>query len=39
MARINDNYLKLQAGYLFPEISRRVSEFTQANPTHPPWYR
>ena len=33
MARINDNYLKLQAGYLFPEISRRVSEFTQANPT------
>ena len=32
MARINDNYLKLQAGYLFPEISRRVSEFTQANP-------
>jgi LL-diaminopimelate aminotransferase len=33
MARINDNYLKLQAGYLFPEISRRVSEFTLANPT------
>ncbi|MCK5912289.1 MAG: LL-diaminopimelate aminotransferase, partial [Desulfuromusa sp.] len=32
MARINDNYLKLQAGYLFPEISRRVSEFAQANP-------
>ena len=32
MARINDNYLKLQAGYLFPEISRRVSEFTQDNP-------
>ncbi|SDZ79187.1 LL-diaminopimelate aminotransferase apoenzyme [Desulfuromusa kysingii] len=32
MARINDNYLKLQAGYLFPEISRRISEFTQANP-------
>ena len=32
MARINDNYLKLQAGYLFPEISRRVTEFTQANP-------
>jgi len=32
MARINDNYLKLQAGYLFPEISRRVSEFTAANP-------
>ena len=32
MARINDNYLKLQAGYLFPEISRRISEFTSANP-------
>ena len=32
MARINDNYLKLQAGYLFPEISRRISEFTTANP-------
>ncbi len=32
MARINDNYLKLQAGYLFPEISRRVKEFTSANP-------
>ena len=32
MARINDNYLKLQAGYLFPEISRRVNEFTTANP-------
>jgi len=33
MARINDNYLKLQAGYLFPEIGRRVNEFTAANPT------
>ena len=32
MARLNDNYLKLQAGYLFPEISRRVNEFTSANP-------
>ena len=32
MARINDSYLKLQAGYLFPEIGRRVSEFTTANP-------
>jgi LL-diaminopimelate aminotransferase len=32
MAQINDNYLKLQAGYLFPEISRRITEFTQANP-------
>ena len=32
MARLNDNYLKLQAGYLFPEISRRVKEFTDAHP-------
>jgi LL-diaminopimelate aminotransferase len=32
MARINDNYLKLKAGYLFPEIGRRVREFTDANP-------
>ncbi len=33
MARINDNYLKLKAGYLFPEIARRVNAFAQANPT------
>jgi LL-diaminopimelate aminotransferase len=33
MARINDNYLKLKAGYLFPEIGRRVREFTDANPS------
>ncbi len=32
MTRINDNYLKLKAGYLFPEIGRRVLAFTQANP-------
>ena len=32
MARINDNFLKLTAGYLFPEISRRVNAFTEANP-------
>ncbi len=32
MARLNDNYLKLQAGYLFPEISRRVNEFVAAHP-------
>jgi len=31
MARINDNFLKLKAGYLFPEISRRVSAYTEAN--------
>jgi len=32
MARINENYLKLKAGYLFPEIARRVNGFAQANP-------
>ena len=32
MALINEHYLKLQAGYLFPEIGRRVSEFIAANP-------
>ena len=32
MAYINENYLKLQAGYLFPEIGRRVNEFSKANP-------
>ncbi len=32
MAQINDNYLKLQAGYLFPEIGRRVRTFCEANP-------
>ncbi len=32
MARINDNFLKLKAGYLFPEIGRRVSAYVAANP-------
>lgn len=32
MAKINDNYLKLKAGYLFPEIARRVNAFAAANP-------
>ncbi len=32
MAYINEHFLKLQDGYLFPEIGRRVSEFSQANP-------
>ena len=27
MAQINENYLKLTAGYLFPEIGRRVKRF------------
>ena len=32
MAYLNDNYLKLKAGYLFPEIGRRVKAFCEANP-------
>jgi LL-diaminopimelate aminotransferase len=32
MARINENFLKLKAGYLFPEIARRVTAFNEANP-------
>src|SRR4029434_8832521 len=32
MAFLNDNYLKLKAGYLFPEIARRVKAFSEANP-------
>lgn len=35
MATINDNYLKLKAGYLFPEIARRVNTFAGANPGTP----
>ncbi|QGQ23740.1 LL-diaminopimelate aminotransferase [Gimesia benthica] len=32
MALINDHYLKLKAGYLFPEIGRRVNKFCEENP-------
>ncbi|HZR80804.1 MAG TPA: LL-diaminopimelate aminotransferase [Candidatus Binatia bacterium] len=32
MAKVNEHYLKLKAGYLFPEIGRRVAAFQQANP-------
>ena len=32
MARINDSYLKLASGYLFPEIDRRVAAFTERHP-------
>jgi LL-diaminopimelate aminotransferase len=35
MALINENYLNLKAGYLFPEIGRRVRAFAQANPNAP----
>ena len=32
MAQVNEHFLKLRAGYLFPEIDRRVSQFCKANP-------
>jgi LL-diaminopimelate aminotransferase len=35
VATINDNYLKLKAGYLFPEIGRRVNKYVAENPTAP----
>lgn len=33
MAIINENYLKLKAGYLFPEIGKRVKKYSEENPT------
>jgi LL-diaminopimelate aminotransferase len=32
MAAINSNFLKLKAGYLFPEIARRVKTYSEAHP-------
>lgn len=32
MATLNENYLKLKAGYLFPEIGRRSQAFADAHP-------
>lgn len=32
MFSLNSNYLKLKAGYLFPEIARRVKEFSEQHP-------
>ena len=32
MVQVNDSYLRLKAGYLFPEIARRVKAFTEAHP-------
>jgi LL-diaminopimelate aminotransferase len=32
MIFVNENFLKLKAGYLFPEIGRRVNAFAHANP-------
>ena len=31
MVQVNENYLKLKAGYLFPEISKRVNNYIQNN--------
>lgn len=33
MALVNENYQKLAAGYLFPEIGRRVKKFCDDNPS------
>ncbi|MCA8986590.1 MAG: LL-diaminopimelate aminotransferase [Planctomycetaceae bacterium] len=33
MVSLNENFLKLKAGYLFPEIGRRVSTFAKENPS------
>jgi LL-diaminopimelate aminotransferase len=35
MIRINEHYLKLKASYLFSDIAKRVSAYTQANPDKP----
>jgi LL-diaminopimelate aminotransferase len=35
LVQVNGNYLKLKAGYLFPEIARRVKAFTEAHPEAP----
>jgi LL-diaminopimelate aminotransferase len=35
MIRINENYTKLKASYLFSDIARRVAAFQQANPQKP----
>jgi LL-diaminopimelate aminotransferase len=32
VVQVNADYLKLKAGYLFPEISRRIKEFSFKNP-------
>ncbi len=32
MAFVNDHFLKLGGGYLFPEIGRRIEAFARANP-------
>jgi len=31
VVQVNENYLKLKAGYLFPEIAKRVKNYSQSN--------
>ena len=31
MVQVNENYLKLKAGYLFPEIAKRVKKYSKSN--------
>ncbi len=33
MVKVNENYLKLKAGYLFPEIAKRVKIYSESNKT------
>ena len=35
MIRINENYTKLKASYLFSDIAKRVGAYTAANPSRP----
>ena len=35
MIRINENYTKLKASYLFADIARRVNTYVAANPSKP----
>jgi len=35
MIRINENYLKLKASYLFSDIAKRVTAYVAANPSKP----
>jgi len=35
MIRINENYTKLKASYLFSDIAKRVSAYVAAHPSHP----
>ena len=32
MIKVNENFLKLEAGYLFPEVGRRIEAFKAKNP-------